>query len=257
MNSVKCPKCNLTNWAVDPTCKRCGQPLPNASASAAEGGYAENTSYSNSNFSGHKAKTGMAITSMVMGIVSVVGGCLGGFLLAPIGLILGIVSLVRANRRPSEYGGMGFAVAGTVLSGFGVLCMPIILAIAIPNLLAARRAANEGAAISSIRTLASAENTYMTVSGTGSCGDLVTLHSKGLIDPVLGTGQKSGYRFMIVTMGGPSPICEIHATPMSSSAGSRSFYLSTEDNVIRTAQKDGQSASRNDPPIASYRQDDR
>jgi type IV pilus assembly protein PilA len=98
-----------------------------------------------------------------------------------------------------------------------VLIIGIVATIAIPNLLAARRSANEGAAISSLRSLHSAQSTYFTSRGAGnyaginsSNGDttgLTTLYSVGLIDEVLGSGTKSGYNFTggITIAGGGTP----------------------------------------------------
>jgi type IV pilus assembly protein PilA len=89
-----------------------------------------------------------------------------------------------------------------------VVIIGIIAAIAIPNLLAARRSANEGSAISSLRTLHGADMTYAATHGngsyagaaatTGTAATLVELKSVGLIDGVLGstTATKSGYVFV-------------------------------------------------------------
>src|SRR3954453_19213341 len=49
-----------------------------------------------------------------------------------------------------------------------VIIIAIIAAIAIPNLLASRRAANEASAISTLRTIHSAEATYNSLTGGGS-----------------------------------------------------------------------------------------
>jgi type IV pilus assembly protein PilA len=78
-----------------------------------------------------------------------------------------------------------------------VAIIGIIAAIAIPNLLASRRAANEGSAQSSLRTVHSAEATYQATSGQGNFGTLPTLATRNLIDPVLGSLQKSGYNFLV------------------------------------------------------------
>ena len=48
-----------------------------------------------------------------------------------------------------------------------VVIIGIIAAIAIPNLLAARRSANEGSAISSLRTYHGAQMTYQATTGAG------------------------------------------------------------------------------------------
>jgi prepilin-type N-terminal cleavage/methylation domain-containing protein len=86
-----------------------------------------------------------------------------------------------------------------------VVIIGIIAAIAIPNLLAARRSANEGSAISAMRTLHGAQMTYASTSGNGSFGTEANLLAGNLIDSVLAgaigptagtfpaTGQKSGY----------------------------------------------------------------
>lgn len=77
-----------------------------------------------------------------------------------------------------------------------VAIIGIIAAIAIPNLLASRRAANEGSAQSSMRTIHSAEATYQATAGNGDFGNLAALLGQTLVDPVLGGGTKSGYLFV-------------------------------------------------------------
>ena len=78
-----------------------------------------------------------------------------------------------------------------------VAIIGIIAAIAIPNLLASRRAANEGSAQQTLRTLHSSEATYQSTSGNGNFGDLTDLRTVNLIDSVLAGGTKSGYIFFI------------------------------------------------------------
>jgi len=76
-----------------------------------------------------------------------------------------------------------------------VAIIGIIAAIAIPNLLASRRAANEGSAQQSLRTMASAEATYRATAGSGNYGPVSNLVAQNLVDSVLGGGTKSGYAF--------------------------------------------------------------
>ncbi|MGB8592793.1 MAG: prepilin-type N-terminal cleavage/methylation domain-containing protein, partial [Candidatus Acidiferrales bacterium] len=82
----------------------------------------------------------------------------------------------------------------------------IIAAIAIPNLLRARIAANQASAVGSLRTITSAEVTFSSTYNDGFTPDLVTLSApagtttatctqSALIDEVLGSGVKSGYTF--------------------------------------------------------------
>src|ERR1044071_7187321 len=73
-----------------------------------------------------------------------------------------------------------------------VAIIGIIAAIAIPNLLASRRAANEASAISSVRTLSTSEATYRSTYGDGTqFGDLATLMSKALVDDKLGSATSA------------------------------------------------------------------
>jgi prepilin-type N-terminal cleavage/methylation domain-containing protein len=76
-----------------------------------------------------------------------------------------------------------------------VAIIGIIAAIAIPNLLASRRAANEGSAQQSLRTMSSAEATYQATAGNGSYGTVANMMGQNLVDTVLGNGVKSGYNF--------------------------------------------------------------
>jgi prepilin-type N-terminal cleavage/methylation domain-containing protein len=78
-----------------------------------------------------------------------------------------------------------------------VAIIGIIAAIAIPNLLASRRAANEGSAQSSLRTVHSAEGTYQSTIGAGNYGSRAQLGGQNLIDGLLMGGSKSGYNFEI------------------------------------------------------------
>lgn len=86
-----------------------------------------------------------------------------------------------------------------------VVIIGIIAAIAIPNLLAARRSANEGSAISSLRTLHGAQMTYSATSGNGNFAGtagtvgftaMVEMNAVSLVDGVLATGTKSSYSFV-------------------------------------------------------------
>src|SRR5437762_2801268 len=87
-----------------------------------------------------------------------------------------------------------------------VTIIGIIASIAIPNLLASRRAANEGSAQQSIRTIASCEITYLHTQGNGATyADLATLGTQTLTDATLSTGTKSGYRFVITPVAGNTP----------------------------------------------------
>jgi len=133
-----------------------------------------------------------------------------------------------------------------------VAIIGIIAAIAIPNLLASRRAANEGSAQSSLRTIHSSEATYQATIGNGAFGTLgsAATHATGsadlagqsLVDPVLATGVKSGYNFSIPAADMVAPAVGVQAQFMAqadpqvdsgvSTSGTRQFCI-TEDGVMR------------------------
>jgi type IV pilus assembly protein PilA len=120
-----------------------------------------------------------------------------------------------------------------------VAIIGIIAAIAIPNLLASRRAANEGSAQSSVRTIHSAQATYQSTAGNGAfSADLASLYSARLVDTVLNTGNKSGYDFAIVDQAGTGGTAEygVYGFPSIttgvSQSGTRRFG-NTEVGVMR------------------------
>jgi prepilin-type N-terminal cleavage/methylation domain-containing protein len=118
-----------------------------------------------------------------------------------------------------------------------VAIIGIVAAIAVPNLLSSKRAANEGSAISSMRTIHSCEMTYQATTGVGNYGDLSALALVTLTDGVLGSGSKSGYNFVITpTPPGSAPaLYYATAVPITPSGaartGTRRFGI-TEDGVI-------------------------
>jgi type IV pilus assembly protein PilA len=117
-----------------------------------------------------------------------------------------------------------------------VTIIGIIASIAIPSLLASRRAANEGSAQQSVRTISSCESTYLYTYGGGSYADLPGLGSKTLTDDVLASGSKSGYTFVAVPVAGNPPLYWAYAVPITTSGigqtGTRRFAIS-EDGILR------------------------
>jgi prepilin-type N-terminal cleavage/methylation domain-containing protein len=111
-----------------------------------------------------------------------------------------------------------------------VAIIGIIAAIAIPNLLASRRAANEGSAQQSLRTMASAEATYKATAGNGNYGDVNSMMAQALVDSTLGSGTKSGFSYTTGTVPASSATdFTIGATPTTTSGvtatGTRDFCI--------------------------------
>lgn len=120
-----------------------------------------------------------------------------------------------------------------------VLVVGIVAVIAVPNLLASRRAANEGSAISSLRTIAGAEHTYMTSKGAGEYASLDDLVAAQALDQTFASGgQRSGFVFTSnVILRSPTAYAayDCYATPVVSTGplatATRRYYIN-ETGVI-------------------------
>ena len=121
-----------------------------------------------------------------------------------------------------------------------VVIIGIIAAIAIPNLLAARRSANEASAIATMRTLTGAQATYASSVGVNLYGTGALLTAAGLIDAtVTTTTGKSGYVFTVTPLAPTATTPAFYddsSVPLQfgntvSGTGSRSF-ASNESGVI-------------------------
>jgi type IV pilus assembly protein PilA len=134
----------------------------------------------------------------------------------------------------------------------------IVAAIAIPNLLHAKIAANQASAVASLRTISSAEETFASTYADGftltlaqlggPAGAVATCANGELIDEVLSTApnQKTGYKFaftptapVALTAGIPAACgasgdtgFSVSATPNSASTGIFSYCID-ESGIVR------------------------
>jgi type IV pilus assembly protein PilA len=252
MKSTKCVECGFVGWSDVENCKACGAPLGQRSHDLPAPPPVYTSNYDQT-YPEEGPKKGLAVAALVL-------GCIGFFTVGLIGvgsivgIVLACVAISRIKRDPWQYGGRGMAIAALVLNIVSLVSfvpIGIIAAIAVPNLLASRRAANEGSALSSLRTLASAEVTYQATRGNGQYGTLTDLASNGLIDSKLATGTKNGYTFRVeVTTNETNyPGFELVGVPMSyGNTGIRSFYLD-ETGVIRAGNNAGKPSSKMDQPV--------
>ena len=123
----------------------------------------------------------------------------------------------------------------------------IIAAIAIPNLLRSKMAANEASAVASLRTLNTSSVAYSTTYGAypTNLSNLGPIASGGtpssaladLIDSVLAAGIKSGYTIAYTGVAGTGGVIasyHITATPVTQGVtGQRGFYTD-QSGVIRS-----------------------
>jgi len=130
----------------------------------------------------------------------------------------------------------------------------IISAIAIPNLVRAKIAANQSSAAASLRALDSAATNYSStyqdgyppsLGVLGPSGGNATCNAAGMIDPILASGQKSGYQFTWVpgaeqvaqapagcAAPGYEDMFSVTATPFGFPTGT-TFYCLDATGVIR------------------------
>jgi type II secretory pathway pseudopilin PulG len=211
-----------------------------------------------------KLKTGAAMTSVVLGILGffTVGGLILGSIL---GLILGVTALRKARKMPREYGGEGLAITGIVLN-LGVLVfggiVVLIAAISVPNLLAARRAANTASAMVTLRSIHAAQEVY--ASGVGKGNYARTLKelgtdADGLLDSTILNSQitpKSGYllgEMKVTPANGDEPAhYSITASPVvkegAARTGNDNLFVD-ETGIIRHSDDPVRPATADSPPI--------
>jgi len=117
-----------------------------------------------------------------------------------------------------------------------IAIIAIIAAIAIPNLIEARKGSNEAAAIGALRTISTAQSLYREGDRDGNgvldyATSLAELNRRNLIDPVLGGGTKQGYLYTIV--GADNFVWSSTASPVTPGKSGDRYFFVDESGVIR------------------------
>jgi type IV pilus assembly protein PilA len=119
-----------------------------------------------------------------------------------------------------------------------IAVIAILAALAIPNLIGSRKAANETSAIAQLRTIVTSEESYKArnIGGTNLYATLAQLEAapaKLVTWPTAGTYEKSGYVFADV--GAPDATnWAVSGLPKSGNDGDRNF-ASTMDGFVRAS----------------------
>ncbi|MGH9781435.1 MAG: DUF4190 domain-containing protein [Candidatus Acidiferrales bacterium] len=200
---------------------------------------------------------------MILGLCVFVAGFLTGL---P-AVILGHMAKTEIKNSNGRLRGDGMALTGLILGYLSLALVPIMIiliiaAIAIPNLLRSKMAANEASAVGSLRSISLSANLYRAMHANSFPPDLNTLASSiGLkaknggvtstIDPALAGGQEHGYVFSYEASSshadGVLDTFRVNADPITpNTTGVRHFYVD-QTSVIRY-QEDGP-ANESSPPI--------
>ena len=141
-----------------------------------------------------------------------------------------------------------------------VAIIGIISAIAVPNLLTSKRAANEGSAISSLRTITSAQATYQATAGAGWYGSMANLSTAGLVDSTISgstlLAPKNGYFFTAVP-DSSTPKAQYLTTASTARAGgmtatgSRNFASDATGVITQNPASTTAMAGNNGTPITN------
>ena len=241
----QCTNChgNLADYV--PVCPYCGVSLRVAPMGGAQPAW-----------SGPQEKSGKATASLVCGVLFFFWPA------AVAAVVLGHLALSDIKKNAGRLAGHGMAIAGLVLGYIGIAFIPFILiiaAIAIPNLLRSRMAANEASALGTLRTYNTAMVTY-----SNACPDIgypASLESLGpggkncsqadLVAEQLAVPVpvKSGYHFFYVPQKDPRGLITSYvlaADPVNpGSTGVRHFFTD-ESGVIRYAMS-GRADANSEP----------
>ena len=243
----QCPNCRGSLADYVPVCPYCGVNVGVTPVGAGQPAW-----------SGPQEKSGKATASLVCGAL---------FFFWPAtaiaAVVLGHIALSEIKKSAGRLAGHGMAVAGLVLGYLGLAVIPFILiiaAIAIPNLLRSRMAANEASAVGTLRTYNTAMVTYV-----NACSDIgypKSLESLGpggkdcnhldVVDPILAAQVpvKSGYHFFYMAQtdsGGKITSYVISADPVTPSTTGVRHFFTDETGVIRYSTSG--SADANSPPL--------
>lgn len=137
----------------------------------------------------------------------------------------------------------------------------VIAAIAIPNFMRSRIAANESASVQNMRNITTANVVYSSTYGVGYASTLATLGpppgsgqpgqtNAELIDDVLATGTKSGYTYSYTPgnpVNGVVDSFQLTASPVTPGVTGNRYFYTDDSGVIR--QNVSAPATVSDTPI--------
>ena len=124
-------------------------------------------------------RRGLAVTSLVLGILSVIGCALITALPA---ILCGHIAFARARRNPPQSGGRGLAMAGFILGYASLAMLPILAGLLLPALAKAKANAQRIACVNNMKQLGLAARIWSNDHDGKFPPDLASM-SAGLVSP--------------------------------------------------------------------------
>ncbi len=241
-----CSKCGTLNADSSQFCAACGQTFSGAPTAVAPPG-----STASPDALAPPETSGKAIASLVCGLLSLI------FPAAVAAIVLGHISRAEIRKSGGRLRGEGMALVGLIFGYLGISVVPILIiaAIAIPNLLRARIAANESSAVAAIHALNSAEVSYAyaypKIGYTCNLRDLAgaggSSTGAGLIDNTLASGERNGYVFRVDGCSKDGYV--VSAVPrVRRQTGNRTF-CSKQDSVVRASEGSAEECAEDGEPL--------
>ena len=204
-------------------------------------------------YAGPQETNGLAIGSLICGILFFI------FPSALVAVVLGHISRSQIRKSQGRQTGSGMALAGLILGYLGISFIPILIiaAIAIPNLLRAKMAANEASAVGALRTYNTAMIEYATLcpkigyprqTENLAAGDSDCEHAT-LMTGTLGSSNavRSGYRFIYFAgeknSEGVIEKYVIEADPIKRNTTGMRYFFTDQTGVIRYSAAGAANAS--------------
>ena len=228
-----CPSCGSAMEAGDRFCPVCGR---DTTAAAGTGALSGPQIGAAGIWSTPAQTSGKAVASLVSGLLFFIPFA---FLAA---IVFGHIALSEIKKSAGRLKGEGMAIAGLVLGYLWIVSIPVMLilaAIAIPNFMRARMAANEASAVSGVHTLIAAEVSYAANHpDRGYTCSFSDLEGDRLISGELTRGSKVGYTLELRNCtpegtSGANAKFQVVAYPITPNQTGRRAFCSIEDGVIK------------------------
>ena len=138
----------------------------------------------------------------------------------------------------------------------------VIAALAVPSFLRSKMRANEAAVVGALRSMTTANETYLSSYSQGYAPDLPSLApppagtptspaAAGLIDPTLAGGTRNGYKFSYTAIdsdgNGQPEEYTVNANPVQVGTTGEKYFYVDNTNIIRESRTGP--ADRNSPPV--------